>query len=73
VLLIGVQGEALEDLLTVTDPGFWRMIEKRRLEATIDLETLEAQLAETRPGRPRKAQARRRPRARPKRRSGRKA
>jgi prevent-host-death family protein len=29
-LLIGVEGEALEDLMTQTDPEFWRMLEARR-------------------------------------------
>jgi prevent-host-death family protein len=29
-LIIGVEGEDLEDLLTRTDPSFWRMIEDRR-------------------------------------------
>ena len=29
-LIIGVQGEDLEDLLTRSDPDFWKMIEARR-------------------------------------------
>ena len=30
VLLIGVEGEDLEDLLTMANPRFWEMIEERR-------------------------------------------
>lgn len=29
-LIIGVEGEEFEDLMTRTDPEFWRMIETRR-------------------------------------------
>lgn len=29
-LIIGVEGEDLEDLLTRADPSFWKMIEDRR-------------------------------------------
>jgi len=29
-LLIGVEGEELEDVFTQSDPAFWRMIEERR-------------------------------------------
>lgn len=29
-LIIGVEGEAFEDLMTRSDPEFWRMIESRR-------------------------------------------
>jgi prevent-host-death family protein len=32
-LLIGVEGEALEDLITQADPEFWAMIESRRRES----------------------------------------
>jgi prevent-host-death family protein len=34
-LIIGVQGEAIEDLLTRSDPAFWRMIEARRREPAV--------------------------------------
>jgi hypothetical protein len=30
VLIRGVEGEELEDLLTASDPAFWKMIEARR-------------------------------------------
>jgi len=29
-LIIGVEGEDFEDLMTRSDPAFWQMIEKRR-------------------------------------------
>lgn len=29
-LIIGVEGEEFEDVMTRSDPGFWRMIETRR-------------------------------------------
>jgi prevent-host-death family protein len=31
-LIIGVEGEDLEDLITMTNPRFWEMIEDRRRE-----------------------------------------
>jgi prevent-host-death family protein len=34
-LIIGVEGEDFEDLMTRSDPQFWRMIESRRTESTI--------------------------------------
>lgn len=58
-LVIGVEGEELEDLLTAADPEFWRMIEARRREPTISLAELEARLEETRPGRPKVGSRRR--------------
>jgi len=60
-LVIGVEGESLEDLLTAADPRFWQMIEARRREPSISLETLEKRLEGTRPGRPRSTASRRRP------------
>lgn len=51
-LVIGVEGENLEDLLTSMDPKFWAMIEERRRQPTMSLDELEAQLRKTRPGRP---------------------
>jgi len=30
VLLIGVEGESFEDVMTRSDPEFWKMIESRR-------------------------------------------
>lgn len=29
-VIIGVEGESIEDVLTATDEGFWAMIEERR-------------------------------------------
>ncbi|MBI2897641.1 MAG: type II toxin-antitoxin system Phd/YefM family antitoxin [Deltaproteobacteria bacterium] len=53
-ILIGVEGEDLEDLLTANDPKFWKMIEERRRGPHISLEEAKRQLGLTRPGRPRK-------------------
>jgi len=33
-IIIGVEGEDFEDLMTRSDPEFWRMIEERRKEPT---------------------------------------
>ena len=60
-LVIGVEGESLEDLLTAADPAFWQMIEARRREPTISLDELEKRLETTRPGRPRASVSPRRP------------
>lgn len=37
-LVIGVEGESLEDLLTQSDTKFWAMIERARAEPTTSLE-----------------------------------
>lgn len=37
-LVIGVEGESLEDLLTQSDPKFWAMIERIRKQPTMSLE-----------------------------------
>lgn len=37
-IVIGVEGEELEDLLTRSDPKFWEMIERVREQPTIPLE-----------------------------------
>jgi prevent-host-death family protein len=58
VLVIGVEGEELGDLLQTGDPKFWKMIDDRRREPTMSIEELEARLLETKPGRPRKARKR---------------
>ncbi len=39
-LIIGIEGVDWETLAIQTNPSFWRMIEKRRSENTISLETL---------------------------------
>ncbi len=44
-LLIGVEGESLEDLLTAADPEFWRMIAARRAAgATVSAEEVRRRL-----------------------------
>lgn len=37
-IVIGVEGEDLEDLLTRSDPEFWQMIERVREQPTVPLE-----------------------------------
>ena len=39
-LIIGVEGTDWETLALQTNPSFWRMIEKRRSENTLSLETM---------------------------------
>jgi len=39
-LIIGVEGTDWETLALQTNPSFWRMIEKRRGEKTVSLETM---------------------------------
>lgn len=39
-LIIGVEGTDWETLALQTNPSFWRMIEKRRAEQTISLESM---------------------------------
>lgn len=36
-LIWGVEGNDIEDVLTMTDPSFWRMIRKRRLQKAVPL------------------------------------
>ena len=39
-LIIGVEGTDWETLALQTNPSFWRMIEKRRSEKTLSLESM---------------------------------
>jgi prevent-host-death family protein len=39
-LIIGVEGTDWETLALQTNPSFWRMIDKRRSERTVSLDTL---------------------------------
>ena len=39
-LIIGVEGTDWETLALQTNPSFWRMIERRRSEKTVSLETM---------------------------------
>jgi prevent-host-death family protein len=44
-LLIGVEGEEFEDLMTRTDPEFWQMIEARRKTSkTVDADEMHRRL-----------------------------
>lgn len=40
VLMIGVEGADWETLALQTNPSFWRMIEKRRTQRPLSLETM---------------------------------
>jgi len=51
-IVIGVEGQAIEDVLLRQDPEFWRMIEKRRLQRTVPLADVRASLGLA--GRPRR-------------------
>jgi len=42
-LIIGVEGTDWETLALQTNPSFWRMIEKRRAEPTVSLQTMRKQ------------------------------
>jgi prevent-host-death family protein len=49
-IIIGVEGEELEDLMTRVDPRFWRMIESRRKASkTISSDELRRRLGLRRP------------------------
>ncbi len=64
-LIIGVEGEDFEDLMTRSDPEFWRMIESRRKASkTISTHEMRRRLGVARKSRPkRKDQPRLAPRA----------
>jgi prevent-host-death family protein len=63
-LVIGVEGETLEDLLTMGNPRFWEMIENRRREkGSSTLAEVRARYGISRPSRQRKKRTR--PRRRP--------
>jgi len=44
-LVIGVEGQDLEDVLLLSNPRFWEMIEARRKQPTSSLEEVRARLA----------------------------
>ena len=53
-IIIGVEGEAFEDLMTRADPEFWQMIESRRKASkTISGEEMRRRLGVARKARPR--------------------
>ena len=43
-VIVGVQGYDAAEVLLMASPAFWRMIEKRRREATTSLADFEAEL-----------------------------
>ena len=43
-VIVGVDGYDLEDVMTMADPSFWKMIERRRREPTVPLEEVKRQL-----------------------------
>jgi prevent-host-death family protein len=57
-LVIGVEGEALEDLLTMGNPRFWEMIEdRRRTKSSSTLAEVRARYGISKPLRRRKKRA----------------
>jgi prevent-host-death family protein len=54
-IIIGVEGEELEDLLTRSDPKFWQMIETRRKASkTISSDEMRRRLGVARRSKPRR-------------------
>lgn len=54
-LIIGVAGEEFEDLMTRSDPEFWRMIEARRATSkTVASDELRRRLGVSKRGRPKR-------------------
>lgn len=47
-VLVGIEGEEWESVVLQTSASFWRLIEKRRKEASISLEEMKAKLAKPR-------------------------
>jgi prevent-host-death family protein len=43
-VLVGVEGKDWEDMILQTSPTFWKLIEKRRKQATISLKDLRVRL-----------------------------
>ncbi len=59
-LVIGVEGEDLEDLLTMSNPRFWEMIEDRRRQSrTSTLAEVRAAYGVPRPGKRKRSRKRR--------------
>jgi prevent-host-death family protein len=44
-LVIGVEGQDIEEVLLRQDPGFWRKIEERRRQRTVPLADVRASLS----------------------------
>ena len=54
-IIIGVEGEELEDLMTRSDPKFWQMIETRRTASkTISSDEMRRRLGVARKSKPRR-------------------
>jgi prevent-host-death family protein len=63
-LVIGVEGEALEDLLTLANPRFWEMIEdRRRKQGSTALAEVRARYGVPKPPRQRQRRSRARRRS----------
>lgn len=64
-LLVGVEGEDLEDLLTAANPAFWKMIEESRKPGrrTYSLDEVEKELRVVEAAEQRRAKRRRRRKA----------
>ena len=43
-VMVGVEGQDWESVVLETDPGFWRLISKRRKEPTISLRELRSRI-----------------------------
>jgi prevent-host-death family protein len=55
-LIIGVEGEEFEDLMTRSDPDFWEMLERRRKASkTISADEMRRRLGVTKKRRPKRA------------------
>jgi prevent-host-death family protein len=59
-LVIGVEGQDIEDVLLSQDPDFWKLIEARRKQPTLSMAEVRARLG----GTPKPARRRRKPGAR---------
>lgn len=46
-IVIGVEGREFEDVLLMSNPRFWELIEARRRQPTLSLEEVRAQLRDT--------------------------
>lgn len=44
-LVIGVEGQDVEDVLRASDPAFWRLIERRRTQGTVSAAEMRRRLA----------------------------
>lgn len=54
-LVIGVEGQDLEHVMTASNPDFWRLIEERRREPAVTAATMRKRLSKRRASRRRPA------------------